>query len=139
MHEVLRKETSILMILVTTFGVLIILFFAKMMYDMTNYVGQMSSSVTSMSTQLVQINKKIDTMNNGMNAMKGYMGEMNGHVEHIQSDMAKDINLMTNAVEGMNQNMNSIKTDVKGLTPKGMVEELMDPIPLFPLFSRPFR
>jgi methyl-accepting chemotaxis protein len=127
------------MILVTGFGVIIVLFFAKMMYNMTGYVGQMSSSVSSMSTQLVHINKKIDKMNDGMYAMKGYMGEMNGHVEHIQSDMAKDITIMSQAVEGMNKNMNSIKTDVKDLTPGGMFDKLTDPIPLFPLFSRPFR
>ena len=60
MHEILRKETSILMMVVTAFGVLLMLFFAKMLFDMTNYVGSMSKNVEIMSREIVSLNTKFN-------------------------------------------------------------------------------
>jgi len=129
MHDIVRKETSVLMILVTIFGVILMLFFAKMLYDMTGYVGQMAKSVNSMSSEPILVNKKIDKMNEGMEAMNVYMGTMNIHVKNIQSDMAKDISSMSSSVRTMSSDMGEMKTDmnkgVNRLTPIGMVEALI--------------
>lgn len=121
-HEVVKKETSILMMLVTAFGVVIVLFFAKMLYDMTYYVGIMSQEIVSM-------NKKVDKMSEGMEAMNVYMGEMNIHVKNIQSNMARDINSMSHSVKQMSHDITSMQKDMnKGvgkLSPMGMAKSMM--------------
>jgi uncharacterized protein YoxC len=129
MHTI-RKSTSLTMIIVTIFGIVLMLFFAKMLFDMTNYVGAMTKSVNIMSGEVVSLNKKFDDMNNNMIQIKGSMSTMNENIQSIQSQMARDIDAMSTSVQEMSENMGDMKKDMsKGVntftSSRGFMKSLM--------------
>jgi hypothetical protein len=122
MHTMIRKETSVLMMLVTGFAVTLLLFFAKMLYDMTSYVGEMATHVEVMSHEVVSLNKKFDYMNDNMIHIRKSMNEMNSHIHLIQSEMAKDISSISGSVETMSSDMSDMNNNMKKFSsPKGFM------------------
>ncbi|CAA6816120.1 MAG: Unknown protein [uncultured Sulfurovum sp.] len=118
----LKKETSILMRLLTICVILLMLFSAKMIYDVTNYVGQMAGSVDNMSSELIVIRKKISDMNDGVAGMNDGVVAMNAYME-------RDISAMSHSVQSMSSNVGEMKTEmnkgVEKLSPMGMAQSFM--------------
>ena len=143
MDNNVNKKGNFLKIIGIIFGILLMLFFATMLYIMTSYVGSMAKAVDTMSVEVVSLNGKFDMMNNNMLKVKESMATMNTNIHGIQSQMAHDIDAMSSSVENMsssmgdinthvkemNSNMGSMKTDmntgVRRLTPRGFMQSFM--------------
>lgn len=122
MHEIVRKETSILMIMVTGLAVIVMVFFAMLIYEMTGYVGVMAKGMETMSTEMVALNKRFELLADNMIIVNGHMAEMNVHMKDIQADMARDISSMSSSVKSMSEDMGSMKKDMNGFSsPRGFM------------------
>ena len=117
------KKRNFMMIIGVTFGTLLMLFFATMLYMMTTYVGSMSRNVSNMSksvdvmsVEVISLNKKFDTMSNNMEEVKESMLKMNENIHSIQSQMARDIDAMSTSVQDMSGNIGAMKNDVKDMS-----------------------
>lgn len=107
-----EQKSNTLVIMAGIGGALLMLFFAKMMYDMVGYVGSMAKGVDAMSDEMVNISRKIDTMstnmaqlNTSISHMDIHMEEMNKDIHAIQEEMAIDIDAMSKSMEKMTGDM----------------------------------
>ncbi len=96
-----KQGTNKLVLVGATGGMLLMLFFAKMMFDMVNYVGSMSQNMQVMSKEIVNISQKIDIMtenisqlNNSVEDMDISMKKMHHDIHDIQEDISRDMNSM---------------------------------------------
>jgi len=98
---------------------LIMLFFAKMMYDMVNYVGHMSQNVERMSidmhdmrNQFKQMVIEVSHIDDSVDNMSHKMNDMDYKIAKIQTSISKDIKGLNLSVDEMADNVKQMSSDM---------------------------
>lgn len=79
-------------------GALLMLFFAKMMYDMVGYVSVMSHEMVKMSNNIKKLDISVSDMDTSIQ-------EMHRDIHDIQKDISKDMSQMSINMQSMDKNI----------------------------------